>query len=93
LGFDVTITGFEVPEIDLILQQSEAKPDADDAFEAPSGPAISQFGDLWLLGKHRIYCGTSLDEQSFQKLMKGRKADAVFVESGRRSRDHDVHAS
>jgi len=80
LGFDVTVTGFEVPEIDLILQQSEAKPDADDAFESPSGPAISQLGDLWILGKHRIYCGNSLDEQSFQKLMKGRKADAVFVD-------------
>ena len=80
LGFDVSVTGFEVPEIDLILQQAQAKPDADDAFEAPSGPAISQLGDLWLLGKHRIYCGNSLEEQSFQKLMEGHKADAVFVD-------------
>jgi hypothetical protein len=80
LDFDVTITGFEVPEIDLILQQEEAKPDADDAFEAPSGPAVSCPGDLWLLGKHRIYCGNSLDEQSYQKLLEGRKADAVFVD-------------
>jgi ParB-like chromosome segregation protein Spo0J len=32
LGFEVTVTGFEIPEIDLILQQTEAKPDADDAF-------------------------------------------------------------
>jgi hypothetical protein len=80
LGFDITVTGFEVPEIDLILQQAQAKPDADDAFEAPSGPAISQIGDLWLLGKHRIYCGNSLDDQSYQKLMNGLKADAVFVD-------------
>jgi hypothetical protein len=28
LGFDVTLTGFEIPEIDLILQQAEAKPEA-----------------------------------------------------------------
>ncbi len=80
LGFDVAVTGFEVPEIDLILQQAEVKPDLDDAFEAPSGPAISQIGDLWLLGKHRIYCGNSLEEQSYQKLMNGPKADAVFVD-------------
>jgi hypothetical protein len=70
LGFEVTITGFEVPEIDLILQQAEAKPDADDAFEASPGPAITCRGDLWLLGKHRIYCGNSLDEQSYQLLME-----------------------
>jgi hypothetical protein len=80
LDFDVTITGFEVPEIDLILQQAEAKPDADDSFETPSGPAVSCPSDMWLLGKHRIYCGNSLDEQSYQKLMGGRKADAVFVD-------------
>jgi DNA modification methylase len=80
LGFDISVTGFEVPEIDLILQQAEAMPDADDAFEATAGPAVAQQGDLWLLGKHRIYCGNSLDEQSYQKLMKGLKADAVFVD-------------
>jgi DNA modification methylase len=80
LGFDITITGFEAPEIDLILQQAEVKPDADDTFETMAGPAVSLRGDLWLLGKHRIYCGDSLDEQSYQSLMKGLKADAVFVD-------------
>jgi DNA modification methylase len=67
-------------EIDLILQQAEVKPDADDTFETMAGPAVSLRGDLWLLGKHRIYCGDSLDEQSYQSLMKGLKADAVFVD-------------
>ena len=80
LGFDIAITGFEAPEIDLILQQAEVKPDADDTFETMAGPAVSLRGDLWLLGKHRIYCGDSLDEQSYQSLMKGLKADAVFVD-------------
>jgi DNA modification methylase len=80
LGFEITVTGFEVPEIDLILQQAEAKSDVDDTFDASSGPAISCPGDLWLLGKHRIYCGNSLEEQSYQKLMGGHKADAVFVD-------------
>jgi DNA modification methylase len=80
LDFDVTITGFEIAEIDLILQQAEVKPDADDTFEEPSGPAITCPGDVWLLGKHRILCGNSLLEDSYSKLMKGRKTDAVFVD-------------
>ncbi len=80
LGFEVSITGFEVPEIDLILQQLSAKPDADDMFEVPAGPTVSCSGDLWLLGKHRIYCGNSLEQQCFEKLMEDRKADAVFVD-------------
>ena len=54
LGFDVTITGFEVPEIDLILQRTESKPNKDDVFEEVLGPAVTSLGDVWLLGKHRI---------------------------------------
>ena len=29
LGFDVTVTGFEVPEIDLIIQEATSRPSAD----------------------------------------------------------------
>jgi DNA modification methylase len=81
LGFEVSITGFEVPEIDLILDQASAKPDPEDALEPiPSGPAVTRPGDLWLLGKHRILCGNSLEEDSYARLMEARKADAVFVD-------------
>jgi hypothetical protein len=75
LGFDITVTGFEVPEIDLILQQAEVKPGADDAFQTPSGPSFSCPGDLWVLDKHRIYCSNSLDGQSYRKLVGDHKAD------------------
>ena len=81
LDFDVTCTGFEVPEIDLIIQEAAVKPSAEDIFEpAGSETAVSRPGDLWLLGKHRIVCGDSLDEASYDKLMNGRKADAIFVD-------------
>ncbi|MBB5337846.1 site-specific DNA-methyltransferase [Tunturiibacter gelidoferens] len=80
LGFDVTITGFEVPEIDLILQRIESKPNKDDVVEEVSGPAVTSLGDVWLLGKHRLVCGNSLYEASFLKIMDGRQADAVFVD-------------
>ncbi len=78
--FEVTITGFEIAEIDLILQEA-AKEDPDDTLEpADTGVAITQPGDLWLLGKHRILCGSALDETSFSVLMGGRKAQMVFVD-------------
>jgi hypothetical protein len=81
LGFDVTITGFEVPEIDLIIQGASSKPDAEEESEPISqGPAITQLGDLWLLDKHRIFCGNSLEPGSFTTVMAGRKADVVFVD-------------
>jgi len=80
LGFDVTITGFEVPEIDLILQHTDSKPNTDDVFKEESGTAVTCLGDVWLLGKHRIVCGNSLHEASYLKIMDGRQADAVFVD-------------
>jgi DNA modification methylase len=79
--FDVTVTGFDIPEIDLILEQAEAKPDEYDEFEpAVSGPAVTRLGDLWLLGKHRLLCANSLDEHSFTTLLGGKRADLVFID-------------
>lgn len=80
-SFDVTITGFEIPEIDLILEEAAPKQDvADEIAEEPGGPAVSRPGDLWQLGKHRMLCGSALEEQSFRLLMGNRRAGAVFVD-------------
>lgn len=78
---DVTITGFEVPEIDLILSQATIKPDPDDEFDIDqTDPLITQSRDLWLLGKHRVLCSNSLEENSFKALMASRCANVVFVD-------------
>lgn len=78
---DVTITGFEIPEIDLILSQAAAKPDPDDEFEIDQTiQTVTQTGDLWLLGKHRVLCGNSLDDSSYRELMASRRANLVFVD-------------
>jgi len=77
--FDVTITGFEIPEIDVILQETSAKPDEDDELPVDSaGPAVTKRGDLWQLRKHLILCGSSLQEESYKTLMAGRRAAVVF---------------
>jgi DNA modification methylase len=79
--FDITITGFEVPEIDLILQQASEVPDQEDPVDASqTGPAVSELGDLWALGDHRIYCGSSLLEASFACLLDGRQADMILCD-------------
>lgn len=81
LHFDVTITGFKILEIDLLLQESGYEKDsADNVGEELSGPAVSCPGDLWRLGKHRVMCSNALDEQSFQLLLGNSRATAVFVD-------------
>jgi DNA modification methylase len=78
--FDVTITGFEVPEIDLILEEAEGEKEEEEPVEISSGPAVTKPGDIWLLGNHRLVCGDALDELTYSGLMNGRKADVVFID-------------
>jgi len=80
LGFDVTLTGFEIGEIDLILQEGNADQSADEPFEINSAPAITKVGDIWQLGNHRLICGNALDESVYSTLMNGPTADLVFTD-------------
>ena len=62
---DVEITGFETPEIDLIVGEP-AETGKFDQVDEPvdidrTKPAVSRLGDLWICGKHRLYCGSALD--------------------------------
>jgi len=80
-NFDVSITGFEVAEIDLLLSTGDTKPDADDTFEVEENSiAVTQPGDLWKLGKHRILCGSAIEEASYSTLMETKRAALVFID-------------
>lgn len=78
---DVTLSGFELAEVDVILQgePSNETNDADDEPIKP-GPAVSRLGDEWILGEHRLHCGNALDPQAVAKLMQGDRASVVFVD-------------
>jgi DNA modification methylase len=77
--FDVTITGFETAEIDLILSEPNGKEDPADSFEvSEDAEAISRPGDLWGLGRHRVLCSTALDQTSYATLLGSKRAGVVF---------------
>jgi hypothetical protein len=88
LDFDVTITGFAMPEIDVLFGelQAAASDDSehDPADEVPevdnSGPAVTRPGDLWLVGKHRLICGDATDPTSYVSLLGGERAQMVFTD-------------
>jgi DNA modification methylase len=82
LDFDIEAIGFELPELDLRIQSLD-EPDASDnadEFDAPTGPAVSLPGDLWLLEGHRLYCGNALDPTAYAILMNCEKAAATFTD-------------
>jgi DNA modification methylase len=79
---DLTVTGFEIAEIDLILGDDGAEPDALDDFAPPAveSPAITRIGDLWHLGPHRILCGDAMDAASYTRLLDAEQAQMVFTD-------------
>ena len=81
--FDVAVTGFEPPEIDQLMSQVHDKDVAEDDFdidEELSQPAMTRQGDLWILGRHRLYCGDSIVPESYDMLMDGKKANLVVTD-------------
>jgi DNA modification methylase len=84
LDFDVTITGFETAEVDLLIGELEAGQPTDQADELPAvdaaAAAVSRLGDLWLLGKHRLLCADATQAASFERLLNGTRAEIVFAD-------------
>ena len=80
------LTGFTEKEVEnLITSLSEAlHNDLDDPDDVPEVPepeqVITQRGDLWILGRHRLLCGDSTNREDVDKLMDGAKADMVFTD-------------
>jgi hypothetical protein len=77
LDIDVTITGFEMPEIDILIGELEVAEEDDPANEVPEvedGPPVSRNGDLWHLGRHRLLCGDALDSDTYARLLDGTQA-------------------
>ena len=82
IEFDLSITGFSLPEIDLTLQKlDEGKlEEPNDEDDALTGVSVCQLGDVWQLGSHLLYCGDATSEASFDILMKEELAQVVFVD-------------
>jgi hypothetical protein len=81
VDFDVTLTGFETPEIDLLLGTTKATGTPEEAWPAidPSKPTVTRLHDLWLLGPHRVLCADATMADSFSHLLEDKRAQVVFT--------------
>jgi len=81
LDFDVSITGFEFAEVDLILDSTVAG-GVDPADELPPVPAVAvtRLGDIWSIGPHRLICGDATNAGTFAALMGEARAQMVLTD-------------
>ena len=83
LDFDITITGFEFAEIDVMIGELDVDSKGDDPLDdtpAPAETAVTQLGDVWLIGPHRLICGDSTLPETYEALLGTERAQMVFTD-------------
>jgi DNA modification methylase len=84
VSFDVTLTGFEMPEVDLVIgnQLASVGMTPEDQFPTPDTECepVTRLGDLWLLDEHRVHCGDARDKLCYENLLGSRWAQQVITD-------------
>jgi hypothetical protein len=81
-GLDISLTGFETAEVDLLLADMAANTQRlDDALPPIPANPITRRGELWLLEKQRLLCGDAQNGDAIARLMAGRTASAVITDA------------
>lgn len=86
IDFDLTLTGFDLPEIDILIDNlslggDAMDGDAADAVQAVAEIAVTQPGDIWQIGNHRLICGDSTQADTYHQLLGDERAQMVFCDA------------
>jgi hypothetical protein len=79
-GADLELTGLEDAELKRLLAQhsEDGFTDPDDVPDA--GPPVTQPGDLWICGEHRVLCGDATSGEDVARVMDDRRTNAVLTD-------------
>ncbi|WP_100551072.1 site-specific DNA-methyltransferase [Caedibacter taeniospiralis] len=84
LDFDLTMTGFEDEELNRLIFEEEDEEDTfltdEEDCPAVENNAVSVYGDVWLLGEHRVMCGDSTVISDVKKLVGDEKAQLLHAD-------------
>lgn len=84
LDFDIELLGFSTTEIDFTIDGEKRDALESDALDAidppPAGPPITQRGDLWHLGPHRLLCGDARSSEDVSRLCGNGAVDLLFTD-------------
>ena len=83
MDFDLNELSIDYSDFDLEVELDDFEgeyDEEDDIVEEPPKVPFSKQQDIWLLGRHRLMCGSSTEEEDVKLLMSGNKADMVFTD-------------
>jgi site-specific DNA-methyltransferase (adenine-specific) len=75
-------TGYDGDDLDQLLADVAPPPALTDPDDAPSEPdsPVTQSGDLWQLGPHRVLCGDARDAAAYARVLSGGSVDCVVTD-------------
>ena len=78
---DLAITGFDQKELKRLLADlnQQALTDPDDA-PSLNEESVTEPGDLWLLGNHRLLCGDGTKRDDLERVLDGSSSDMIFTD-------------
>ena len=80
MDFDMELTGFDTIEIDSLLSAGDAPAEEEPPWpKLPSQP-VTQPGDLWVCGDHKILCGDARNREAYSLLTAGALVDLVITD-------------
>ena len=79
-GLELEYTGFESREILRLRMDIADTPKNEDSTPELENFAVSQLGDIWLLGDNRIICGSCTDSDTVKKLLAGEKPHIMITD-------------
>jgi DNA modification methylase len=82
-GFDLALTGFSPEEWDALIAGEDASHEGltdEDAVPEVTDDPISQPGDLWIMGKHKLLCGDATKPEDYTRLLGDELVDMTFTD-------------
>ena len=77
---DLELTGFEPGEIDFALDGCGADEEDEVPQVEPGGAPVTQLGDQWDCGGHKVFCGNALEKEAYERLLGIEKARLVVTD-------------
>jgi DNA modification methylase len=81
--FDLDLIGFDATELERLLALADgeaASDEAEDEVPEPPEPPVSQPGDLWVLGNHRLLCGDATVLADVERVLGGQLVGIAFCD-------------
>jgi DNA modification methylase len=82
-GVDLGLTGFSAEEWEALIAGEETTKDGltdEDAVPEVSETPISQLGDIWILGEHKLLCGDATKAEDYKTLLGEELVDMTFTD-------------